>query len=36
MLPGVAGYQVSIYRVGLTEAKAMLAELGIEAQQDGK
>ena len=30
MLPGVAGYQVSIYQVGLAETKAMLAELGFD------
>lgn len=32
MLPGSAGYQVSIYRVGLTEAKVILAQLGFDAE----
>lgn len=34
MLPGMPGYQVSIYRVGIDDVKAMLSKLGIKAQRD--
>lgn len=35
MLPGVAGYQVSIYRVNLVEVKAMLAQIGFDIRDGG-
>lgn len=34
MLPGIAGYQVSLYRVSIDDVKEILDKLGIEAQSD--
>lgn len=35
MLPGVTGYQVSVYQVGIDDVKVMLAQLGVEVREGG-
>lgn len=30
MLPGVPGYQVSVYQLGIDDVKAKLAQLGVD------
>jgi hypothetical protein len=34
MLPGVAGYQVSVYQLGIDEVKAALGKMGVKSQSD--
>ena len=34
MIPGVPGYQVSVYRLGIGEVKAALGKMGVESQSD--
>lgn len=34
MLPGMAGYQVSVYQLSVDEVKAMLGKLGVDVQGD--
>lgn len=35
MLPGVPGYQVSVYQLSIDEVKVMLAQLAVEPQGGG-
>ena len=35
MLPGMPGYQVSVYQLGIDEVKAALGKIGVEAKENG-
>jgi len=35
MMPGVSGYQVSVYQLGIDEVKAALGKLGVQLQDGG-
>lgn len=35
MIPGMPGYQVSVYQLSIDEVKAALGKMGIEADEDG-
>ena len=34
MIPGMPGYQVSVYQLGIDEVKAALGKMGVKSQSD--
>lgn len=34
MIPGISGYQVSVYQLGIDEVKAALAKMGVRAKEN--